>query len=239
MPKVAIVTGASKGLGQVIVGFLAGQGYHLVITARRAKALHEVARQLEALGSRVAAEPGDIADEAHRRRLVALADSLGGLNLLVNNASDIGPSPMPPLATYPLEALKRVLEVNLVAQLGLIQEALPLLMRSRGLVINVSSDAARGGYPGWGGYGASKAALDLASLTLANELRDNGVAVVSVDPGDMRTEMHQRATPDEDISDLPLPDATLPFWAWLLGQEPMTVSGERYQAQGETWEVAS
>ena len=113
----------------------------------------------------------------------------------------------------------------------------PLLKRSGGLVVNISSDAAIGGYEGWGGYGASKAALDLASLTLANELREDGVGVVSVDPGDMRTQMHQAAFPGEDISDRPLPESTLPFWAWLLNQDVLSISGSRYQAQSERWEV--
>ena len=110
-----------------------------------------------------------------------------------------------------------------------------MLRRRRGLVVNISSDAAVGGYPGWGGYGASKAALDLATLTLAHELAESGVAVVSVDPGDMRTQMHQDAFPGEDISDRPLPDATLPFWAWLLGQQHAAINGRRFQAQAEVW----
>ena len=146
---------------------------------------------------------------------------------------------MPRLAEYPLEALERVLEVNLIAPLGLVQAALPLLRRSAGLVINISSDAAIGGYPGWGAYGASKAALDLASLTLAGELQDDEVAVVSVDPGDMRTQMHQDAFAGEDISDRPLPEVTLPFWAWLLGQPHALVTGRRFQAQSDRWEVAA
>ena len=117
------------------------------------------------------------------------------------------------------------------------QLALPLLERRNGLIVNISSDAAIGGYPGWGAYGASKAALDLLSLTLANELKSRGVAVVAVDPGDMRTAMHQSAYPGEDISDRPLPSVTLPFFAWLLGQERGRVSGGRYRAQDEKWEV--
>ena len=106
-------------------------------------------------------------------------------------------------------------------------------------MVNISSDAALGGYPGWGAYGASKAALDLVSLTLANELRDADVAVVSVDPGDMRTQMHQDAFPNEDISDRPLPQVTIPFWAWLLGQARMAVTGRRYEAQSDRWEIAA
>jgi NAD(P)-dependent dehydrogenase (short-subunit alcohol dehydrogenase family) len=105
--------------------------------------------------------------------------------------------------------------------------------------LNISSDAAVGGYEGWGGYGASKAALDLVSLTLANELRDVGVAVASVDPGDMQTQMHQDAFPGEDITDRPLPESTLPFWAWLLSQNPLTISGHRFKAQADTWEIAA
>jgi NAD(P)-dependent dehydrogenase (short-subunit alcohol dehydrogenase family) len=127
--------------------------------------------------------------------------------------------------------------VNTLAPLALVREALPLLARSQGLVVNISSDAALGGYPGWGVYGASKAALDLVSKTLAAENRERGVAVVSVDPGDMRTKMHQDAYPGQDISDRPSPDVTLPFWAWLLSQPPMKVSGMRYQAQASVWEV--
>jgi len=118
-----------------------------------------------------------------------------------------------------------------------VREALPLLRRGTGLAVNISSDAAIGGYPGWGIYGASKAALDLVSKTLAAELKDQGIAVVSVDPGDMRTKMHQDAYPGQDISDRPTPDVTLPFWAWLLSQPPMKVSGMRYQAQAAVWEV--
>ena len=127
--------------------------------------------------------------------------------------------------------------MNVLAPLALIQEALPLLERAHGLVVNITSDAAIGGYPGWGTYGASKAALDLVSKTLAAELKDRGVAVVSVDPGDMRTTMHQDAYPGQDISDQPLPEVTLPFWAWLLSQPPMAVSGMRHQAQAPVWEV--
>lgn len=237
MRKVALITGASRGLGAEVALFLARQGTDLVITARGAAALQDMAKLLEKYGVTVKAVAGDVADPAHRRELVRAAEILGRLDILFNNASNLGASPMPPLADYPLDALERVLAVNLIAPLGLIQAALPLLKQSRGLIVNISSDAAKGGYPGWGGYGSSKAALDLATLTLANELRDDGVGVVGVDPGDLRTDMHQQAFPGEDISDRPLPDVTVPFWAWLFAQEPLAVSGGRYQAQAEQWEL--
>lgn len=144
---------------------------------------------------------------------------------------------MPDLAGYPLESLRQVFETNTIAPLALVQLLRPYLAKRGGLIINISSDAANGGYEGWGGYGASKAALDLLSLTLANELAPEHIAVVSVDPGDMRTDMQQAAFPGEDISDRPQPDITLPFWAWLLGQEPGAVNGKRFQAQADLWGV--
>ena len=235
--RTAVITGASRGLGRTLAQFLAAQGADLVLTARGASALDAAAQELAPYGRRVIALPGDVADAVHRRRLVQAADELGGLDLLVNNASILGPSPLPALADYPLEALEQVLEINVLAPLGLVQATLPLLRRRRGLVINLSSDAAVGGYAGWGGYGASKAALDLFSLTLANELAGDGVAVVSVDPGDMRTQMHQDAFPGEDISDRPLPEATLPFWVWLLGQDRAAINGKRLRAQAEVWVI--
>ena len=130
-------------------------------------------------------------------------------------------------------------DVNVLAPLALVREALTLLVQAHGLVVNITSDAALGGYPSWGVYGASKAALDLISKTLATELKEQGIAVVSVDPGDIRTKMHQDAYLGQDISDRPLPDVTLPFWAWLLSQDPMAVSGGRYQAQAAIWEVSA
>jgi NAD(P)-dependent dehydrogenase (short-subunit alcohol dehydrogenase family) len=239
MNRVAIITGASRGLGAVLARLLAAQGYKLILTARGREALKETVQTLRQYSGIVMAVPGDISEAAHRRRLVEAAESLGRLDLLVNNASTLGATPLQPLAEYPLEDLEQTLKTNLIAPLGLVQETLTLLKQSGGLVVNISSDAALGGYPGWGGYGASKAALDLVSLTLANELHQEGVGVVSVDPGDMRTQMQQEAFPDEDISDRPLPEVTIPFWAWLFGQEPLVVTGRRYKAQSEQWEVAA
>lgn len=239
MEQVALITGASRGLGAELAEFLAKQGYDLVLTARGAEALETAARSLRKYGSQVIAIPGDVSEPKHRACLAAAAGSLGRLDLLINNASNLGLSPLLPLADYPTDTIEEVMKVNLLAPLGLVQSTLSLLKSSTGMVINISSDAAVGGYPGWGAYGASKAALDVMTLTLANELRDDGVAVVSVDPGDMRTQMHQDAFPGEDISDRPLPKATLPFWAWLLGQPPMLVTGHRYHAQSDLWEVAA
>ena len=241
MQRVALVTGASRGLGAVISDVLAGHGYDLILTARGAGELNVRVSELKKYDvQQVRALAGDVADSEHRQRLITAAQqAFGRLDLLVNNASELGPTPLPALADLPLLLFERVLAVNLLAPLALVQAALPLLRASGGLVVNISSDAAVGGYPGWGAYGASKAALDLVSLTLAHELSDSGVGVVSVDPGDMRTAMHQAAYPSQDISDRPLPDVTVPFWAWLLGQDPPAVTGRRYSAQAERWETSS
>jgi NAD(P)-dependent dehydrogenase (short-subunit alcohol dehydrogenase family) len=235
MNKTALVTGASRGLGEVVATFLARSGYDLVLTARGQADLTEVATRLSKTGRRVITRAGDVNDAAHRARLVEAADELGGLDVLVNNASDLGPSPMPALADYPLDALEHVLRTNVIAPVALVQDLRSKL--SGGLVVNITSDAAVGGYEGWGGYGASKAALELVSRTLAAELDD--IAVVTVDPGDMRTQMHQAAFPGQDISDRPLPDVTVPFWAWLFASDLKAIDGRRFQAQGESWEVAS
>ncbi|MBL8134425.1 MAG: SDR family oxidoreductase [Anaerolineae bacterium] len=235
---IALITGANRGLGETLAGFLAASGYDLLLNARGEQALNAVANRLDHFGGRVRAIGGDVGDAAVRAALIAAAGAMGGLDLLINNASELGVSPLPPLADYPLNDLMRIYDINVFAPLGLIQAALPLLRESHGLVVNISSDAAAGGYAGWGGYGSSKAALDLISKTLANEISADGVGVVSVDPGDMRTAMHQQAFPGEDISDRPLPDVTLPFWAWLFGQSVLAVSGRRYAAQASAWEAA-
>jgi NAD(P)-dependent dehydrogenase (short-subunit alcohol dehydrogenase family) len=238
MARTALITGASRGLGEVIATFLARAGYDLILTARRPEALDELANELRENAS-VTALAGDVADPGHQRALAAAAGDLGGLDVLVNNASELGPSPMPSLSEYPLDDLERVFRVNVVAPVALVQELLPQLRSRQGLVVNITSDAAVGAYEGWGGYGASKAALELISRTLAEELKADGVSVVTVDPGDMRTDMHKAAFPGEDISDRPLPDVTVPFWAWLFGADHAAINGGRFQAQGERWEVAS
>jgi len=208
-----------------------------VITSRTEEELYDAAASLRAMGAKVSAITGDINDPNHRTRLLQETNLMGGVSLLVNNASDLGETPRPELARASLDRFRQTLETNLVSPLALIQQALPQLQQSHGLVINITSDAGEAGYERWGIYGSSKAGLDLVSKTLAAELKPLGISVVAVDPGDMRTQMHQEAFPDEDISDRPLPEVTLPFWAWLIHQDPRTVSGMRYEAQGALWEI--
>jgi len=235
--RVAVITGASRGLGAALARFLAGQGYHLILNARGGAALDNVVRSLDGYNVEVKAVAGDIAEPATRRAIAQLARTLGGVDVLINNASILGASPLVPLAQHSLESLEALYRVNVIAPLALIQELLPLL--KGGLVVNISSDAAQGGYETWGGYGSTKAALDLISKTLANELAADAINVVSVDPGEMQTAMYQEADPSADISGLPTPDVTLPFWAWLFGQDRAAINGGRYQAQAEQWEAAN
>ncbi|MGH2789134.1 MAG: SDR family NAD(P)-dependent oxidoreductase [Actinomycetota bacterium] len=202
----AIITGASRGLGRALAGALAERGWNLIVDARGADALESAAAEFASATS-VVALPGDVADHRHRGDLIAAAERLGDLRLVVNNASILGPSPQPKLADYPLEILNDVIRVNTLAPLALIQLALPLL-EDDGCIINVTSDAAVEGYEGWGGYGSSKAALEQFSKILAAE--HPGLRVYWVDPGDMNTQMHQDAYPGEDISDRPPPEQSVP-----------------------------
>jgi NAD(P)-dependent dehydrogenase (short-subunit alcohol dehydrogenase family) len=199
--SVAIVTGGSRGLGLALTRELHGRGWTVVVDGRDRAALDAAVAGLE----RVVAVAGDVADERHRLELVAAAGTR--IDLVVNNASELGPSPLPALADYPLGELRRVYEVNVVAPLALVQAALPRL-RPGAAIVNVTSDAAVEAYEGWGGYGSSKAALDQLTEILAAEHPD--LRVYSVDPGDMRTAMHQHAFPGEDISDRPPPEQSVP-----------------------------
>ena len=209
----ALITGASRGLGLALAAGLAEVGWSLIVDARGEEALREAAAGLP--GARVIA--GDITDPAHRRALVAAAAE-GGLDLVVNNASVLGPSPQPLLADYPVDALRRVYEVNVFAPLALIQETLPLLRNSGApRIVNITSDASVEPYEGWGGYGSSKAALDHLSAILAAEQPE--VRVWAVDPGDMRTQMHQEAFPGEDISDRPEPATVVPALLALISSD--------------------
>jgi NAD(P)-dependent dehydrogenase (short-subunit alcohol dehydrogenase family) len=218
---VAIVTGASRGFGRAITAALLDSGWTVVGDARRAGELEATARELNSLITL----PGDITDAAHRAALVDAAVAAGRLGLLVNNASRLGPSPQPALADYPADELRAVYEANVFAPLALIQAALPALTDNAGAVVNLSSDAAVEAYPGWGGYGSSKAALDQLSAVWGAEVPT--VAVYAFDPGDMRTEMHQAAFPGEDISDRPKPESVVPALLRLLDDRP--ASG-RYRA---------
>jgi NAD(P)-dependent dehydrogenase (short-subunit alcohol dehydrogenase family) len=218
----ALITGASRGLGLALARALADRGWALVIDARHIGDLDAVAREL---GERteVAALAGDIADPDHRRALLHAAGDT--IDLLVNNASVLGPSPQPELADYPLDALRRVYDVNVLGPLALIQLALPR-MPDGAAIVNVTSDAAVEAYPGWGGYGSAKAALEQLSAILAAE--QPSLRVLTVDPGDMRTRMHQEAFPGEDISDRRPPEESVPgLLALIDGEQP---SG-RYRAR--------
>ncbi|MGW2416380.1 SDR family NAD(P)-dependent oxidoreductase [Streptomyces tubercidicus] len=286
---VALITGASKELGRALAAALAGRGWDLVVDARSAGPLEEAARELRGAGrgtaARVVALPGDVADGGHRAALVAAAGELGGLDLLVNNASVLGAEPLVRLAEQPLDGLRAALEVNVVAPLALIQRALPLLRVSSylpsyeevvrrgegpfsggadgnggaydshpysenarnaglsdsppyigtgGAILNISSDAAVGAYPTWGGYGAAKAALDQQSAVLAVE--EPGLRVWWVDPGDMRTDLYAAAVPGDDASGRPLPGTVVPGLLRLLdGAAP---SG-RYSAAAAPGGVSS
>jgi NAD(P)-dependent dehydrogenase (short-subunit alcohol dehydrogenase family) len=220
---IAVITGGSRGLGRALAAELLDQGWAVVIDARDPAALADAESEL-ANHRRGAAElvaiAGDVTDEAHRVALVAAAERLGGLDLLVNNASTLGATPMPELSEYPLDQLRSAYEVNVVAPLALVQAALPLLHRSSDpRIINVSSDAAVEAYEGWGGYGSSKAALDHLSAVLAVE--EPGVRVWAVDPGDMATQMQQDAFPGEDVSDRPPPGEVVPRLVGLIeGERP-------------------
>jgi NAD(P)-dependent dehydrogenase (short-subunit alcohol dehydrogenase family) len=217
--SVAIVTGASRGLGLALAHGLAAQGWQLVIDARGLQPLLAARDELHAAhGAEVVAIAGDVTNRAHRLALVAAARDLGGPQLLVNNAGLLGPSPQPPLASYPLDTLREVFEANVVAPLALTKLALLDLQASGGAVINVTSDAAAEPYPGWGGYGLTKAALEQASAVLAAE--EPRLRIWWVDPGDLRTDMHQRAFPGEDISDRPLPSTVVPAFLRLIEERP-------------------
>ena len=221
---VALITGASRGLGRALARGLADRGWRLVLDARGVQDLASVETELRDRTD-VVAIAGDVADESHRRDLID-AVAGGRLDLLVNNASLLGPSPQPNLADYDLDMLGRVYDVNVFAPLRLLQLALPLLRASAGHVINVTSDAAVEGYAGWGGYGSSKAALEQASRVLAAE--EPAVRVWWVDPGDMNTRMHQEAFPGEDISDRPPPEESVPGLLRLIESE---LPSGRYRAR--------
>lgn len=222
--KNALITGASRGLGLALARQLAQNGWGLVIDARGKKGLEQVHAELSPQ-TKIISIPGDITAESHRKKLLKAAQELGGLDVLVNNASLLGPSPQPALLDYPLDVLAEVYRANVFAPLAIIQ-TLRDTLKPGACIINVTSDAGVEAYGGWGGYGSSKAALEHLSHVLAEE--NPGWRVYWVDPGDMRTQMQQEAFPDEDISDRPLPEESVPgLLALIEGQLP---SG-RYRAR--------
>jgi NAD(P)-dependent dehydrogenase (short-subunit alcohol dehydrogenase family) len=211
---IALVTGASRGLGRALAAGLAREGYALITDARNAADLDAAADGIRAAGGTVTAIAGDIADPAHRAALQRAAQAAGRLDLLVNNAGTLGASPLPALADYPPDELRAAFEVNVIAPIALTQLMLPLLRARGGAVLNITSDAALEAYAGWGGYGAAKAALEQASNVLAAE--ELAVRVWWADPGDLRTDMHQRAFPGQDISDRPRPESVVPAFVRLV-----------------------
>jgi len=225
-PPVAVITGASQGLGLALAAALADAGWSLVVDARRTDRLEAAATRLrDGSSAEIVAIPGDVADAEHRAAIARAAATLGPVQLLVHNASTLGASPLPALTTIPVDVLRLVFEVNVIAPVALTQ-VLDAALAPGATVVAITSDAAVEPYPGWGGYGASKAALEHASRILAAERPD--LRVLVVDPGDMRTEMHQDAFPGEDISDRPAPSASVPgLLALIVGDQP---SG-RYQAR--------
>ncbi|WP_235916154.1 SDR family NAD(P)-dependent oxidoreductase [Antrihabitans cavernicola] len=224
----ALITGASAGLGRALTHALFDIGWHVIATARHVDRLDRLR------GDHVTTVVGDVTDPAHRAELATILTANGGLDLLVNNASTLGPSPMPHLAQYPLDQLAAVYDVNVVAPLALLQLALPALRSRDGVAVNITSDAAVMPYEGWGGYGSSKAALDHLTAILAAEESD--VPIYSFDPGDMRTDMHQAAFPGQDISDRPEPETVVPSLLRLIESRPP--SGRYVGAQLEA-EVTS
>ena len=210
--QTALITGASRGLGLALARELVQQNWRLIINARGADALEDAREELSKWTD-VIAIAGDVTDPEHRKALTHAANELGGLDALINNASILGPSPQPELLNYPLDILTDVYRANVIAPLGVLQ-ALQHTLKLDARVINITSDAAREAYPGWGGYGSSKAALEQLSNVLAAE--HPNWRIYWVDPGDMRTQMHREAFPFEDISDRPLPETSVPGFIELL-----------------------
>jgi len=222
--RTALITGASRGLGLALARALAEDDWNLIVDARGRDALDRARAELSE-HTRVIAVPGDVTDPGHRAEIADAVREVGGLDALVNNASILGPSPQPELLDYPLDVLEEVYRTNVVSPLALVQ-VLKDEFKEGARIINVTSDAAVERYEGWGGYGSSKAALEQLSNILAAE--NPGLRVYRVDPGDMQTQMHQEAFPDEDISDRPLPEESVPGFLQLLTAD---LPSGRYEAR--------
>ncbi|MDQ3061341.1 MAG: SDR family oxidoreductase [Acidobacteriota bacterium] len=238
--KHILITGASRGLGrQLAIDFAREGATAISITARRADDLTEVRDRILEVSpaTRMALIAANLANQDDIERIVAatLSEFGGRLDVLVNNASVLGPTPMPFLLDYPLEDFRDVVNINLIAPFLLIKKALPAMIESGGSIINVTSDAGQNGYPGWGAYGISKFGIEGMSETWAAELEESDVRVNWVDPGEMNTKMHRDAEPDEDPSQWADPEDVTEVFVYLASDESKGVSGKRFQAQEENW----
>jgi len=238
--KYILITGASQGLGrQLAIDFAREGASGIAIVARRAEALKEVRERIKEVApeARVLVIDADLSEEKSIERVVAttLSEFQGRLDVLVNNASQIGPTPLPYLLDYPLDDFRAVMNTNLIAPFLIIKKVLPAMIESGGSIINVTSDAGRTGYPGWGAYGISKFGLEGMSQTWAAELEDSGVRVNYVDPGNMNTEMHRNAEPEEDPSQWAEPSEVTDVFVYLASDESQHINGERFEAQEENW----
>ncbi len=232
--KIVLITGSSKGLGRALAHAYAGAGARVVINARGAAALEATRSELAAKQAQVAALPADATQPEDIARLVDMAlTHFGRIDVLINNAGILGPSPRPNLAEFAASDLAEVFRANVIGPVLMTQAVLPhMLEQKSGLIINITSDAGQIGYPGWGGYGAAKAALDLITKSWAAELEGTGVRVNAVNPGDLRTEMHQLAFPGEDISDRLDPFTVTDIFLWLASDAAASITGQRFDAPG-------
>ena len=238
--KYILITGASQGLGrQLAIDFAREGAAGIAIVARRAEALKKVRKSIEQIApeARVLVIDADLSDEENIERVVAttLSEFNGRLDVLVNNASEIGPTPLPYLLDYPLDDFRSVMNTNLIAPFLIIKKVLPAMIETSGSIINVTSDAGRTGYPGWGAYGISKFGLEGMSQTWAAELQDSGVRLNYVDPGEMNTEMHRMAEPEEDPSQWADPTEVTEVFVYLASDESRHINGKRFEAQEENW----
>lgn len=241
--KYTLITGASQGLGrQLAIDYAREGAAGVALVARSVERLNEVRDRIREVApqTKVLLITADLTLQEDIERVVAttLSEFNGRLDVLVNNASSIGPSPMPYLIDYPLEDFRNVINTNLIAPFLLIKKALPAMIENGGSIINVTSDAGVTGYPGWGAYGISKFSIEGMSQTWAAELEDSGVRVNWVDPGDMNTAMHRAAEPDEDPSQWANPADVTEVFIYLASDESQNVNGQRFQAQEEEDESA-
>jgi NAD(P)-dependent dehydrogenase (short-subunit alcohol dehydrogenase family) len=232
MKKVAMITGASKGLGKALTLYFAKEGYNSAICARNETGLNKVKKEAEQLGAQVLAVSADMSKAKDVERFVALSEEYyGQIDVLINNASILGPSPMPFLLDYPEQDFEEVLRVNTIGPFLVTRRVLPvMLQKQEGSIINITSEAGATGYAGWGAYGISKFALEGLTETWADEVGESGVRVNMVDPGEMDTEMHDLAVPDCDY-ELAKPEDVVPVFGYLASNASKGVNGQRFQAQ--------